>query len=104
MNIDNVESYLRENYDRRILFTYRTVKKFYHRIELVRLDIRFLKSCRTKDIIPKFLWFKTANRNLASSPAYKHSQRRFLNVEINYKYQHLNKLKKMYRYATNLLQ
>ena len=104
MNIDNVESYLRENYDRRILFTYRTVKKFYLRIELVRLDIRFLKSCRTKDIIPEFLWFKTANRNLASSPAYKHSQHRLLNVEINYKYQHLNKLKKMYRYTTNLLQ
>ncbi|CAF4389133.1 unnamed protein product [Rotaria sp. Silwood2] len=104
MNADNVESYLRDNYDRRILLTYRTVKKFYLRTELVRLDIRFLKSCRAKDIIPKFLWFKTANRNLASSSAYKDSQRRLLNVEINYKYQHLNRLKKMYRYSASLLQ
>jgi hypothetical protein len=43
MNIDNVESYLHKNYDRRILLTYRTVKKFYLHVELVRLDIRFFK-------------------------------------------------------------
>ncbi len=104
MNIGNVESYLRDNYDRHVLLTYRTVKKFYLRVELVRLDIGFLKTCRTKDIIPKFLWFKTANRNLASSAEYKQSQRRLLNAEINYKYQHLNKLKGMYRSSIILLQ
>jgi hypothetical protein len=104
MNIDNVELYLRNNYDRHILFTYRTVKKFYLRVELVRLDIGFLKSCRTKDIIPKFLWFKTANRNLGSSATYKECQRRLLNAEINHKYQHLNKLKRMYRSSSIMLQ
>ncbi|CAF3195184.1 unnamed protein product [Rotaria socialis] len=104
MNIDNVELCLRENHHHRILLNYRTVKKFYLRVALVQLDIRFLKSCRTKDIIPKFLWFKTANRNLAASPAYKNSQRRLLNAEINYKYKHLNKLKKMYQYSVTVLQ
>ena len=104
MNINNVESYLRNNHDHNILLTYRTVKKFYLRVELVRLDIHFLKSCRTKDIIPKFLWFKTANRNLGSSATYKQCQRRLLNAEIDHKYQHLNKLKKMYRSSSTLLQ
>jgi len=104
MNIDNVEQYLRANYDRHILLTYRTVKKFYLRVELVRLDICFLKSCRTKDIIPKFLWFKTANRNLGSSTTYKECQRRLLKAEIDHKYQHLNKLKKMYRSSITVLQ
>ena len=65
MDINNIVSYLRNNYDRHILLTYRTIEKFYLRVELVRLDIHFLKSCRSQDIIPKFLWFKTANRNLA---------------------------------------
>jgi hypothetical protein len=104
MNIDNVEFHLRNNYDRLVLLNYRTAKKLYLRVELVRLDIYFLKSCRSKDIIPKFLWFKTANRNLGSSAAYKECQRRLLNAEINYKYQHLNKTKKMYRYSTTCLQ
>ena len=104
MNTDNVEQHLRANYDRHILLNYRTLKKFYLRVELVRLDIRFLKSCRTNNIIPKFLWFKTANRNLGSSATYIECQRRLLNAEINYKYQHLNKLKKMYRSSNTLLQ
>lgn len=104
MDINNVESYLRTNFDRRLLLTYRTVKKFYLRVELVRLDIYFLKSCRTKNIIPKFLWFKTANRNLASSPAYEDSQRRLINAEINFKYKHINNVKKMYKSSINLLQ
>ena len=104
MNSDNVESYLRYNYGRHLLVTYRSVKKFYLRVESVQLDINFLKSCRSKDVIPRFLWFKTANKNLALSPAYKESQHRFLNAEINYKYRHLYNVKKLYRSSINLLQ
>ena len=103
MNTKNVESYLRDNYDRRLLFTYRSAKKYYLRIGTVGLDIYFLKSCRSKDIMPKFLWFKTANKNLGSSSAYKECQRRLLNVEINYKYKHLYQMKKMYHSAINVL-
>lgn len=93
MDTNNIEYYLRSNYNRRLLLTYRTVKKFYLRVEQIRLDIHFLKTCRLHNIIPKFLWFKTANRNLSSSSAYRDSQRRFLNAELNYKYRHLNKMK-----------
>ncbi|CAF1444218.1 unnamed protein product [Adineta steineri] len=104
MNIDNVEQYLRDNNHHHVLFNYRTVKKYYLRTELVRLDIRFLKSCRTKDIIPKFLQFKTANRNLGSSATYKECQRRLLKAEIDHKYQHFNKLKKMHQSSIISLQ
>ena len=104
MNTNNVETYLRNNYDHHILRTYRVVKKYYLRAALVSLDIRFIKSCRSKDIIPKFLWFKTANRNQTLSTAYKESQRRLLKAEITYKYQHLNQVKKWYRNSNNLLE
>lgn len=103
MDIYNVERYLREHYDRHYLFTYRSIKKFYLRVESVRLDIQFLRTCRFQDIIPKFLWFKTANENLSSSSAYKESQRRLLNSKISHKHRHLDKMKKMYRYSIRSL-
>jgi hypothetical protein len=104
MDALNVESYLGCNYGRYSLVTYRSVKKFYLRIQSVKLDIYYLKSCRSKDIIPGFLQFKTANRNLASSPEYKESQRRLLNAEINYKHQHLRNCKRSYEASYNTLQ
>jgi hypothetical protein len=71
MNTENVESYIRTHHNRRLLTNYRIVKKFYYRVHTVPLDIHLLKSCQQKDVMPKFLWFKTANRNLGSSSAYK---------------------------------
>ncbi|CAF4292929.1 unnamed protein product, partial [Adineta steineri] len=69
----------------------------------VRLDIHYLKTCRSKDLIPGFLWFKTANDNLKSSPQYRESQRRLLNAEIDYKYQHHNNVKTSYETSLSLL-
>ncbi|CAF3862070.1 unnamed protein product, partial [Rotaria sp. Silwood1] len=103
MDAQNIESYLICNHGRRALVTYRSVKKYYIRIETVRLDIHYLKTCRSKGIIPGFLWFKTANENLRSSQEYRESQRRLLNAEIDYKYQHLNNVKTSYQTSLNLL-
>ncbi|CAF0802896.1 unnamed protein product [Adineta steineri] len=102
MDPQNVESYLLCNY-RRSLVAYRCVKKFSIRIDSVRLDIHYLKTCRSKDLIPGFLWFKTANDNLKSSPQYRESQRRLLNAEIDYKYQHHNNVKTSYETSLSLL-
>ena len=55
-------------------------------------------------MIPKCLWFKTADRNLASSSAYKENQQRLLNSEISYRHRHLDKVEKMYESSARLLE
>ncbi|CAF2534635.1 unnamed protein product [Rotaria sp. Silwood2] len=92
----HVEHYIRQHYGSRFLYIYRNVKKYYYRLNAVQLDIVFLKTCRSKDIIPSFLWFKTANDHLSSSPVYKACQRKLLNVEIDGKRKKLNELKELY--------
>ena len=99
----NIDDYIRQHHGEYLLYVYRTVKKFYFRMKTVALDIGFLKTCRSNDFIPSFLWFKTANSHLTSSTVYKDCQRRFLNLEIDWKYKELNKLKKIYESSVNLL-
>jgi hypothetical protein len=99
----NIDWFLGINYGNDILRTYRTVKKFYRRCQSVLLDIQFLKTCRLHGIIPKFLWFKTANDDLATSSVYKSCQRRFLNLQIDLKYRDFRKVKQEYLASLDLL-
>ncbi|CAF3796416.1 unnamed protein product [Rotaria socialis] len=75
---------------------YDNTKRAHERFQSLLMDLHFLKYCRSQDVIPKFLWFKTANKVLSLSSAYKECQRRLLNAEINSKYKYLNILKKNY--------
>ena len=50
-----------------------------------KLDFLFLLSCKDSNLIPKFLWFKLANRNLRNSHAYRSCQRRLFDEEIRQK-------------------
>ncbi|CAF4673899.1 unnamed protein product [Rotaria sp. Silwood1] len=99
----DIDDYIGQHHGSHFLYTYRSVKKFYYRLDAVHLDIEFLKICRAKDIIPSFLWFKTANNDLSSSPVYKACQLKLLNVEINAKRKKLNDLKIMYESSLNRL-
>ncbi|CAF3249837.1 unnamed protein product [Rotaria sp. Silwood2] len=99
----NIDEYIRQHYGSRFLYMYPNVKKFSYRLESVQLDFQFFKICRSKDIIPSFLRFKTANSDLSSSRVYKDCQRKLLNVEINVKHKKLNELKKMYELSVNQL-
>ena len=45
----------------------------------------FLQTCQHRNVVPKFLRVKLANRNLRSSSAYKTCQKRLLKEEINIK-------------------
>jgi hypothetical protein len=67
------------------------------------LDLQFLKCCRFEDVIPRFLWFKTANEGLKMSSIYKECQRRLLKAEMNSKYREVNILKNDYYYFLNEL-
>ena len=94
----NVAGYLNYHYGRNILFVYDSVKKTHEHYQSIILNLQYLKSCRSNNIIPKFLWFKTTNRGLSMSSAYKECQRRLLNAEINSKYRDLNISKRNYFY------
>ena len=53
--------------------------------------MEFLQPCK-KELIPKFLQFKVANKRLESSEAYLNCQRRLLNLEMPIKYKTIRTL------------
>ncbi|CAF2662000.1 unnamed protein product [Rotaria sp. Silwood2] len=75
---------------------YHSTKRAHERYQSLVLDLNFLKYCRSNDLIPRFLWFKTANERLAMSFAYRECQQRLLRAEIGFKYRDLRILKKNY--------
>ena len=62
------------------------------------LDITFLCKCENNDIIPNFLRFPTANKNLKGSNTYKQCQKSLLLTEIDMKRSHLRVLQKEFRF------
>jgi hypothetical protein len=100
---ENIDGFLRTNFGENVLCTFRITKKLYRRYQSILLDIKFLKNCRSYNVIPKFLWFKTANNDLASSYIYKDCQRRLLNVQIDTKYKDLRKAKNHYNLSVDSL-
>ena len=46
----------------------------------------FLSTCKKRSVIPRFLWFKVANRRLRTSGAYRQCQNKLLQDEINAKH------------------
>ncbi|CAF1002223.1 unnamed protein product [Adineta steineri] len=62
-----------------------------------------LKACRLHGIIPKFLWFKTANDHLTTSSVYKNCQRLLHNLRIHLKYRNFHKAKQEYLASLDLL-
>ncbi len=45
-----------------------------------------LTTCKKRSVIPRFLWFKVANRRLRTSSAYRQCQNKLLQDEINAKH------------------
>ena len=82
----NIAGYLSRHYGRDVLYVYDELKKSHERRQSLLLDLKFLKSCRAKKVIPKFLWFKTGNEYLSNSAAYRQCQERLLIEEIRWKY------------------
>ena len=81
---------VRNRYNEDVLRTLRRFEKLDYKQRKINLDLSFLNDCLNSSIIPKFLQFRTANRQLKSSNAYKHCQLKLLKEEIKIKQ---NKLK-----------
>ncbi|CAF1441093.1 unnamed protein product [Rotaria magnacalcarata] len=100
---NNVDGFLRSHHGVEVLHAYRSFRKLSLRLESICLDIRFLKTCRANSVIPKFLWFNMSSPHLTWSRVYQDCQRRFLNVEIDWKYQYFYRTKIEYESWLNWL-
>ena len=77
--------------------TVRLIRKFENtdfKLRKAALDIEFIESGITNDLIPKFVQFKVANKNLRGSKAYKQCQKKLLVQELTVKKRHQKQLQK----------
>ena len=54
-NLTDIVSYIRNNYSDDHLKLYRKLQNETLKLEKTKLDIKFLRRCKTYDILPKFL-------------------------------------------------
>ena len=76
---------LRNRYSTNLVRNVRKLEKIDYEYRKLQLDLDFLQTCQHSNVIPKFLQFKLANRNLRSSLSYNTCQKRLLKEEINIK-------------------
>ena len=86
----NPAEYLLERYGQETLKIYKKVTDTSRQLEKATLDLEFLRTCKTYDIVPKFLRFKLYRKNLQSTQLYKSWQVKLLNLEIDEKRKRIN--------------
>ena len=84
---------VRRRYGDSVLISIRKFEKLDFRIRKALLDLNFLETCSSNDVIPNFLNFKTTNNKLKDSASYEECQKLLLREEILNKRTHLDKLK-----------
>ena len=89
---DSIIKILRRRYGDGLVKKVRKFEKFDFKYRKALLDLEFLQSCKKEKLIPKFLQFKVANKQLESSEAYLSYQRRLLNQEMSIKYKSIRAL------------
>ena len=65
---------LRNRYGTDLVRNVRKLEKIDYKYRKLQLDLDFLQTCQHSNVIPKFLRFRMANRNLRSSSAYNTCQ------------------------------
>ena len=101
---ESLPSIVRRRYGSNILKLVRKFEKIDYKLRKAELDICFLHRCDVNDVIPKFLQFRLANKNLRNSVAYKNSQKQLLHAEIHSKESHLSSLKNQFNHSRSELQ
>ena len=82
----------------------RKLEKLDFILRKANLDITFLCKCENNDIIPNFLLFRTADKNLKDSNTYKQRQKSLLLSEIDMKRSHLRVLQKDFSFLREELE
>ena len=89
---ESIWSIVRERYSREVLKAIRKFEKVDYKLRKVKLDISFLIKCQNENIIPNFLKFRLANKNLQNSFTYRKYQKNLLQTEIGNKNSYLRTL------------
>ena len=84
---------VRRRYGGTVLLSIRKFEKLDFRIRKVILDLNFLETCSSNNVIPNFLNFRTTNSKLKNSASYEECQKLLLKEEIANKKIHGEKLK-----------
>ena len=77
---------LNKRYNNGALEAFRKFQRLELKLGKAKLDLDFLSTCKKRSVIPRFLWFKVANRRLRTSGAYRQCQNKLLQDEINAKH------------------
>ena len=75
-----------------------------YKIRKVELDICFLRKCESKDVVPNFLKFRLANKNLKNSMTNRKYQRQLLKAETDSKESRLKVLRNKFNHVKCELQ
>ena len=100
----SIATIIRSRYGDKIAKLVRKLEKLYFKLRKAKLDIKFLCKCESNDVIPNFLCFRTANKNLKDSNTYKQCQKSLLLTEIDLKRSHLRVLQKEFSFLCKELQ
>ena len=101
---ESISSIVRKRYSGEVLKAIRKFEKVGYKLRKAKLDISFLVKCQNENIIPNFLKFRLANKNLQNSVTYKKCQRSLLQTEIDNKKSHLRTLQNEFNRLRNELQ
>ena len=101
---ESISSIVRKRYSGEVLKVIRKFEKVDYKLRKAKLDISFLVKCQNENIIPNFLKFRLANKNLQNSVTYKKCQRSLLQTEIDNKKSHLRTLQNEFNGFCNELQ
>ena len=77
----SVSDIIRKRYGDQVLSKLRKYEKLDFRVGKANLDISFLETCMEHDLMPTFVQFRTANKNLRNSESYVSCQRMLLSQE-----------------------
>ena len=101
---ESISSIVRKRYSGEVLKAIRKFEKVDYKLRKAKLDISFLVKCQNENIIPNFLKFRLANKNLQNSVTNKKCQRSLLQTEIDNKKSHLRTLQNEFNRLRNKLQ
>ena len=100
----NVIRFLKDRYDHQDVNLYRRLETASKKLSKSKLDLLFLRRCKTYNIVPKFLRFKLHRKSLCSSKFYKSWQIKLLDLEMSDKTKSIEKLENDVKISrTNLL-
>ena len=99
----SIAAIIRSAYGDKILKMVRKLEKLDFKLRKSKLDIKFLCKCEN-NVIPNFLCFRTANKNLTDSNTYKQCQKSVYLTEIDMKRSHLRVLQKDFSFLRKELQ